>query len=58
MTIINNCADYARSARYIVARRCDSEWWFWGAYNDPSEAHDTALEIGGFAFNADMVEFN
>lgn len=44
---INNYPEYAKTAKYIVARWCDGEWWFWGAYNDLMQANRIAGEIGG-----------
>lgn len=47
MKIMNTPA-YATKYRYIVARICDGQAWFWGAYNDVDHASKAAAEIGGF----------
>lgn len=44
---VNNVAKYAESKRYIVARSLDGELWFWGAWDDETEAARAALEVGG-----------
>lgn len=35
------------SEKYIVARECDSELWFWGEYGNRQRAEIAAKEIGG-----------
>lgn len=35
------------SEKYIVARECDSELWFWGEYENKQKAEITAKQIGG-----------
>lgn len=35
------------SEKYIVARECDNELWFWGEYNNRKKAEITAKQIGG-----------
>lgn len=35
------------SEKYIVARECDSELWFWGEYENRQKAEITAKQIGG-----------
>lgn len=35
------------SEKYIVARECDSELWFWGEYDNRQKAEITAKQIGG-----------
>lgn len=47
---INNKPDYAKDYEFIVARECDGEYWFWGAYENSFEAGRIALEIGGVVF--------
>lgn len=47
---INNKPDYAKDYEFIVARECDGEYWFWGAYENGFEAGRIALEIGGVVF--------
>lgn len=56
MTIIHNCAGCADHNEYLVARNCNGEWWFWGAWDDLLEAVDCARFIGGEVFATDEVE--
>jgi uncharacterized protein YutD len=35
---INNLPEYANEYKYIVARWCDDELWFYGAWNDEEKA--------------------
>lgn len=48
---INNQPAYAKDYEFIVARNCDGEWWFWGAYADGYKAEQAALEINGVVFH-------
>jgi hypothetical protein len=43
--------DYAYDHRYIVARECDNDWWFWGAYDDQFKATIAAEQIGGVVYD-------
>lgn len=52
---INNVSDYAWDYKYIVARKCDGEYWFWGAYNEFDRALYAAEEEGGQIFPIDKV---
>ena len=47
---INNMPTYAKDYDYIVVRRVDGQYWFWGAWNDRNRANEVALEIGGITF--------
>ena len=47
---INNKPDYAEDCEFVVARECDGEFWFWGAYDDRSTANKAAWEIDGMVF--------
>ena len=47
---IKNLPGYANDYTYVVARKVDGEWWFWGAYNDFTTAGDAAWEIDGDVF--------
>ena len=40
--------------RYIVARACQNELWFWGAWDDKERAEEVAKELGDNA----IVLFN
>lgn len=43
--------EYASEYEFVVARECDGEWWFWGAYDEHGRAVQAALEIGGRVFH-------
>lgn len=49
--MINNKPKYADYYEFIVARQCDGEYWFWGAYEDGFKAETVAKEIGGVIFH-------
>ena len=42
-----NAPEYASHYEFIVARKIDSEYWFWGAYRDGFKADTVAKEIDG-----------
>ena len=44
---VNNLPAYAYDHQYIVARECDDEFWFWGAWDDLQAAQEVATEISG-----------
>lgn len=46
MTTIQNTPDYAKTYKYIVARKIDGELYFWGAWNDKDKASNIAHELG------------
>ena len=48
---INNEPSYARDYEFIVARKVENEYWFWGAYEDGFIADRAASEIGGVVFH-------
>lgn len=48
---VNNIPDYARGLKYLVARWCEGEWWFWGAWNDRNKAEEIAQRINGKVFD-------
>lgn len=51
MTItINNLPTYANEYKYIVARECDNEFWFYGAFDESDRANRAAKEVGGVVF--------
>ena len=54
--IIRNVKTYATEYKYIVARRVDNEWWFWGAWNEYNEAFDAATNINGCVFPREEVQ--
>ena len=39
--------------KYVVARVVDNELWFWGSWEDESEATHVAREIGGVVIVAE-----
>ena len=43
---INNKPAYADDYEFIVARKVDDEFWFWGAYENGFIADRIASEIG------------
>ena len=49
--IIHNKPDYADDYEFVVARKCDDGFWFWGAYEDGFKADKAASEIGGVVFH-------
>lgn len=49
--IINNKPEYANHYEFIVARECDGEFWFWGAYENGYKADQVAMEINGVVFH-------
>ena len=49
--IIHNKPDYADDYEFVVARKCDNEYWFYGAYKDGFRADKAASEIGGVVFH-------
>ena len=44
---VNNVPDYAKESCYWVARKCDGEYWFWGAWEDRESAEHIAMIING-----------
>lgn len=44
---INNMSENAHKYEFIVARECEGELWFWGAYRFVWDAEKAAKEIGG-----------
>lgn len=51
MIKIQNEPAYAKDYEFIVARECDGEYWFWGAYENGFTAEKAALEIDGIIFH-------
>ena len=52
MIDVNNVCDYAKSMRFWVVREVDSEYWFYGAYDDVTKAFKCAKDID----NALLIE--
>ena len=48
---INNKPAYADDYEFIVARKDNNEFWFWGAYEDGFIADKAAHEINGVIFH-------
>lgn len=44
--IINNCPEYAKEHKYIIARNDDLQLWFYGAFDDEKEVRHIAKELG------------
>ena len=53
---INNLPDNYKDYAYVVARKVDSDLWFWGCYNDRNRANEAALEMDGETWESAMVE--
>lgn len=49
--IIHNKPNYADNYEFVVARKCNNEYWFWGAYEDGFIADKAASEINGVVFH-------
>ena len=32
---------------YVVVRKSENEWWYWGSFNNENEAWAAAIDIGG-----------
>ena len=43
---ILNMPEYANDYEFVVVRKIDDYFWFWGAYADGFKAEQVALEIG------------
>jgi hypothetical protein len=43
---VENCPDYAKDYKLIVARAVNGKLWFYGAWNDYSEASRVAESLG------------
>jgi hypothetical protein len=54
-TIINNLPDYYTAYPFLVARRVDDDWWFYGSYNTRERAADVAWREDGEVFTSDEV---
>ena len=46
-SIIKNLPEYAIYHNYIVTSVCDSNLWFYGAWDDEDKAYEVAEVIGG-----------
>lgn len=44
---IMNMPAYADEYRYIVARECDGDLWFYGAYETEDRAYGVARQVRG-----------
>lgn len=56
MTTINNLPDYFTEYPFLVARRVDGDWWFWGSYKTRERAANAAWDNDGEVFTSDEVE--
>lgn len=50
MMNIQNMPEYAWEYDFVVARECDGDFWFFGAYETEERAYEVALEVGGQVF--------
>ena len=48
---INNLPD--KFSKYVVARRVQNEYWFWGTWRDEATAYRVAEEEDGQVFLSD-----
>lgn len=48
---IRNMSANAYNYEFIVARFCEGDWWFYGAYNDGWKAEQVAVEVDGMVFH-------
>lgn len=44
---ILNCPAYANEYEFVVVRKIDNDFWFWGAYSNGFRAEQAALSVGG-----------
>lgn len=54
---INNLPNYAKDHRFIVYRVVNGEAWFWGAYDEVSEASNAMMDIDGCIVETEKVDF-
>ena len=48
---IRNMSENAHKYEFIVARLCEGEFWFYGAYRDANRANACAKEVDGVVFH-------
>lgn len=46
---INNCPEYAKNHKFIIARNDEGELWFYGAFDDKAETERIARDLGANA---------
>ena len=44
---IKNLPEYANDFEFVVVRKVDDDFWFWGAYAEGYKADRIAHEVGG-----------
>ena len=44
---IRNMSANAHSYEFIVARFCEGDWWFYGAYTNGGKSEQVAIEVYG-----------
>lgn len=44
---VNNCPDYAKKYKYILCRKVNGEYWFYGAWDDFYKVQDVCAYIDG-----------
>ena len=52
---VNNVPNYAKNSNYLVVRKYDGEYWFWGAWEDKESAYKIANAIGGYVVENEGV---
>ena len=56
MKNVKNLSSYAYTCKYIVARECDGDLWYWGAWNDYETAYRASCEVRGIVITNPEVE--
>lgn len=49
--MIKNMPEYANHYEFVVARKVDGDFWFYGAYRDGWKADQIAHDVGGVVFH-------
>lgn len=47
LTEIKNAPEYAFNKKFVVARECDGDLWFYAAFDDVDKAISCAMEVNG-----------
>lgn len=49
-------ADNFTKYPYIVARRANGEFWYWGSFKSRANANEAALSVNGITYQTEEVE--
>lgn len=52
---IKNLPNYAKDYDFIVARNCDGQFWFYGAYETVEKAVEVAVAVDGHVINTPQL---